>query len=246
MSQPDRLIRRANEMLRELDGVFPGGDGVHQQFQWKWSEDLWTLIPQYEMKSNGEAEPIMEHRCGCGVDIRVHSANCSGITIAKIKLQNVKTTGEDGEFASYKNVWILCTFVPPPLKSDWIDSMGTDEDYPANGRYLPVHRGPACVAIPPRTSPQEYERATRVVITMMREHADTWRASLRKQTEKMLELQIPIEDHKGNVIREPGQGSKYQRIKDKVKDSMRRYDPDATVGYTKALEAPETKENVNV
>ena len=106
-------IREANAILRELDGVFPGGDGVHPLFQLRWSESLWSYVPQYQIL-NDEPIPILEFRCRCGIDKRVHEPACNGLTVAKIKVQKVPTFGLEGEFQSYVNVWVLCKWNAPP------------------------------------------------------------------------------------------------------------------------------------
>lgn len=237
MSQLSRQILKANEILRELDAVYPGGDGVHPQFQLRWSEDLWSLIPRYEMAGD-EPKPVLEYRCQCGVDVTVHSALCSRVTVAKTVLDKVKTFGLEGEFQSYSKVWVLCTWSPPPSKADWIDSMGTDEDYPANGRYIPVHRGAMCVVIPRSAVPADYPRVAGVMVKMMKEHAEKWRGQLNEQFEKARRLQFPLEDAKGNVIREPDKDTAYWRVKERVADKMRTFG-DATVGYSKSLEKGE-------
>lgn len=229
-------MKRANEILRDLDGVFPGSDFQH--FMWKWSEELFSVIPQYEMKPDGEVGPVYEYRCRCGVDVTVHSADCAA-TIAKVKMQRVKTCGLGGEFESYSNVWLLCVWREPPTKEEWINSMGTDEDYPSNGRYLPVHRGPMCVAMPRETPPELYEELSRRVVHLMRDHAQSWRDQIDKDIEHARELQAPVEDSRGNVIAEPPKHARYWRIKDRLKEKMKHYNPSGTVGYTGALEQKE-------
>lgn len=237
MSQSEKSIRRANEILRELDSVYPGGDGVHSKFQLRWSEELWSLIPRYEIL-NGEPVPVMEYRCKCGIDKRVHRPDCDGLVIAKTRLDKVKTFGLEGEFPAYINVWVLCSYQPPPSKEEWIHSFGTDEDYPANGRYLPVHRGPHCVCVPRKATGDDFVDAARVMVRMMREHQATWKAEFKKQMDKRLGLQIPVEDVKGNVINEPDRDAAYWRVRDKVADRIARNmgKTGGMVGYTKEAE----------
>jgi hypothetical protein len=237
MSQVSRAINSANLQLRELDAIYPGGDGVHPLFQWRWSNDLVSLVPQYEVVE-GEARPVLDYRCRCGVNRNVHAPDCSGITVAKVRFEKTSTFGQEGQFKSYHNCWVLCRWLPPPGKDVWIDVMGTDEDYPSEGRYVPVHRGLVCVVIPPAAEPNQYSEATRVVIRMMLEHQEKWRAELQKNAEKSrLSTEVPVEDENGNVIFQPGQHSKYWRIRDRVIEKLRKFNPTGTVGYTKSLDS---------
>lgn len=238
MSQESRCITKANTILRDLDGLYPGGDGIHPPFQWKWSEELVSIIPVFEC-IGPETKPVYDYRCPCGLNVRVHTASCSGVTVAKVRMQRVKTCGLNGEFESYINCWILCVWKAPPSKSDWIDSMGTDEDYPANGRYVPVHQGPMCVAIPPNTPPDLYEEISKLTVRKMRAHAATWRDELKKDLEKARALTIPIEDERGNEIRVPDKDARYWDILARVKERLLKYDPSATVAYTGALKNKE-------
>jgi hypothetical protein len=232
MSQRSRRIAKANLLLRELDGVFPGGDGIHPVFQWQWANDLTALVPQYSEK-DGEMLPVMEYRCACGIDKVVHLLDCS-VVIAKTKLQRVSLFGLHGEFKSYWNCWVLCRWIAPPSRANWTASMGTDEDYPENGRYVPISRGPMCVAMPPKTPPDDYLRATQVAIHMLRENAAAWELESTKATTRRLD--VPIQDVDGNVLREPDKDSRYWRILERVKEKMRRFSSTGTIGYTKSLE----------
>lgn len=237
MSWTRKAISKANQILRELDAVYPA-DGIHPAFQLMWSDDLISIVPQF----TSEGQPVMEYRCWCGIDRQVHEPSCDGLTIAKVKMTRVPSFGLEGEFSSYpKSTWVLCRWQAPPAKWEWVDTMGTDEDYPANGRYLPVHRGQQCIVVPPRTSADEYPEAARLMVKMLREHSQEWRNQIAADIEKARRLTLPIEDERGNVVREPDKGTAYWRVLDRVKDALLVRDPTATVGYSKSID----KENVN-
>jgi len=235
VSQRERQINAANLLLRELDSLYSGPKPPEGKYQWKWSEDLWSLVPEYRV-SDYEAwdpQPVFVYRCKCGVDRRVHEPHCDGLVQAKVKLQKVSVT--EAEFKSFKNVWMLCTWIAPPDLDSWVNQMGTDEDYPKNGRYVPVHRGPHCMVLPPTTDPKEYVRLTQYVVKRMREHAETWREEILKSKQKAERLLIPITDSKGNVLRDADPTSNYHKWRDRIKDKLRRFDPAGTVGYTKEI-----------
>lgn len=237
MSWTRKSIERANTILRELDAVYPS-DGVHPAFQLMFSDDLISIVPQY----TAEGQPVMEYRCWCGVDRVVHEPLCGGVTVAKVKMQKVPTFGLEGEFSSYpKSTWALCRWQPPPSKLDWVDMMGTDEDYPSNGRYLPVHKGQQCIVIPPAASANDYVDGARIMVKMMMEHRATWKAEIAASIEKSQELRIPIEDARGNVIREPPKGAPYWKMVDRLKNKMRLREEGSSVGYSKSID----KEPVN-
>jgi hypothetical protein len=242
-------IRECNDLLRrELDAIFPHGDGVHPCFELRRGSDLKSMVPVYR-ESNGICEPVMEYRCKCGVDRVIHTfyrggpkggrRMCDGLTVAKTKMQIVSALGLEGEFSSYpKKCWVLCRWNAPPPLDVWVRTMGTDEDYPREGRYLPVHAGPQLIVIPPHAEPPDFLPATQRMIEIMKKHVLTFRAQLQAQQEKDRALQIPIEDIHGNVIREPAKDSKYNRVLDRLNEYST--NSNLQVGYTPALQ--ETKE----
>jgi len=228
-------IKRANEILRDLDGVYPGGNGVHPLFQLRWSESMVSLVPEYSVL-NGEAVPVMEYRCKCGVDRMVHSPACDGLTIAKVKIKRMSTFGENGQYQSYQNVWVLCRWLPPPPLEFWVEVMGTDEDYPKNGRYLPVSRGLACVVIPPKAPLSEYPEYARHIVQQM----TAWRKESpeieRKMVADKLAPAMPVYDGRGNMIRDAAPGKPYHKMVDAAKEKMRKFNPDGMIGYAKAAD----------
>lgn len=229
-------LARANTILRELDAVYPGFTPPEGKFQIRWSEDMTALVPRYEFKANLEIGPVMEYRCACGTDVVIHQPSCGGMTIAKVKLHRVSMFGADGEYPTYRNVWVLCRWNPPPIKADWIDQMGTDEDYPAQGRYLPISKGPYLVVVPKKATAEDLPDCARLMVHMMTEQMRNMQEFRAQAKEKAEMLRMPIEDAKGNVIREPHKDAPFWRIKDRVKEKMRSFNPTGTVGYTKTLE----------
>jgi hypothetical protein len=240
MSQFQRALDRANQILAELDGVFPGVNGPTPKFQWKWSGDLVSLLPK--LNDSGEAE--MEYRCACGTDVVVHSAECGGFTVAKIKLEKQYLAAHDGPYGSYHNMYILCRWVPPIDLDDWVNSMGTSEDYPANGRYVPVDLGGNCVALPKRTQPEQLEPVSRRVVAMLQEHTQKWRQELRDSVLASTKPVAPIYDRHNNVIAEPPKDSKYWKVRDELRDARRTYAPGSTIGYRGPIIKP-TEETTN-
>lgn len=216
-------LRDANRILQDLNGVFPGDDS-HQKFKWCWSSDLWALVPV--LNDNGEQR--FTFTCACGTDVKVHSINCAGITEANILMSKCFMTEEYGPLASYRNMYVLCRWVPPPSPEEWKSSMGTVTDYPAAGRYLPVSNNMATVVIPPRTDPDEYAAVSRLVVRMMIKNIENYKLA---QQDTSIKRELPRMDAKGNMIEEPHKDAKFWKIRERIHDSMSTYDPAATVGY---------------
>jgi len=217
-------IKMANQVLRDLDAIFPGPSD-YQKFKWCWSTDLWALVPVLD--DNGSQK--FEFICPCGTDVKVHSAACQGMTEARILMEKTYMTDEFGPLASYRNMWALCRWNPPPSIEEWRNSMGTDVDYPANGRYLPVSKeGGVAIVIPPRAVPSEYVAISQLVVRMLKANREKW---LLEQQNKEIKRELPHMDAKGNMIEEPHKGARFWGIKDRIKDSMLKFDPATTIGY---------------
>ena len=238
-------ITTANKILRDLDSILPGITPPEGKYQLKWSDDLFSLVPEYfnTMDEKGEvvSKPVMKFICHCGVDKAVHEPSCNGYTLAKVKLQKVSTFGIGGEYAHCQKVWALCTWVAPPSEADWIESMGTDEDYPSKGRYIPVHRGKFPVVIPPKASPEDYILSAKMIVNRFRQHTVEWKKEIEENVSRGQMNRFPIYDARGNMLKDADKRSPYHRVVDRLKEKMIRFNPDGTVGYTKAL-----KETPNV
>lgn len=213
---------------------------------------MFAIAPVYECKPDGQVEPVMEHICHCGKDVRIHASSCGGFTIAKTKMHRVPMFGPDGQYCSFKNVYVLCRWHPPgswniedqefeeQSLDEWVDQMGTEADYPRNGRYIPVSKGPHLVVVPQRTPIEDLPECAQLMVHMLSEQYRRAEEFAAKKKEKDEMLRMPIEDAKGNVIREPHKDAPFWRIKDRVKEKMRSFNPTGTVGYAKTLEK-ETK-----
>lgn len=217
-------IERANEVLLDLNGVFPGDDS-HQKFKWLWSTDLWSLVPELD----GNCEPKYSFRCPCGLDIKVHSATCTGITQATMRMSKCYMAEEFGPLASYRNMWVLCRWNPPPSPDEWKSAMGTFEDYPASGRYLPVSLDLRTVVIPPRAGEDDYLPISRLVVCKLVENIEKFK--LAEEEKKIAKRQLPRLTAKGEMIEEPHKDAPFWKIRDRLKDKMHKYDPSATVGF---------------
>lgn len=237
MNYPKHVIE-ANEILRDLDGIYPGFTPNDGKFQLRHSTELISLIPDYEDKGDGTVEPIYDMVCICGRNKTIHTRRClrKGIVVAKMRLKRVSTFGPGGQFSSFDNIYAFCCWRPPISREDWKYSMGTDADYPANGRYIPVHRGPLPITVPPKASPEEYPAIARLLVRKLAEHADRWQEEILSDTAKNQKLKVPIYDQFGNVIREPDKDAPYWNIKARLAEKMRSFNPSGTVGYSKKAE----------
>ena len=234
------LVEKANLLLRELDAVFPGGDGVHPLFQLRWSNDMVSIIPTYQVV-DGQPVEVMDYYCNCGVNVVVHSVSCTGLSVAKVRMQKVPTFSPQGEFSStYANCWIFCRWVPPPDYDAWVASTGTDEDYPSEGRYLPCHAGALCLCLPKNAGAEDVLPAARMFIRAQREHRATLVEQQAARQAKARMLHVPIQDARGNVLREADKGSRFYRIQDRVKERMRRFNPTGTIGYSGTLSSADS------
>lgn len=216
-------IQHANVVLRDLDGVFSGDDS-YQKFKWLWSSDLWSLVPILD--ANGEQQ--MQFTCSCGVDRKVHSVNCTGITEANVLMEKCYMTEDYGPLASYRNMWVLCRWVPPPSIEEWKSSMGTAEDYPAHGRYLPVDKDGITIVIPPRARPEEYTAIARLIVQKFTAHHEAYVAAQKLPVEHKREL--PRMDKRGNIIEPPHKDAKFWQVRDRIKATRPTFDLTATTG----------------
>jgi hypothetical protein len=222
MLSPQSIIL-ANQVLRDLDAMFPG-DNTLQKFKWCWSSDLWALVPALDDNGNQR----FEFTCDCGVDVQVHSVNCNGLTEARVLMEKAWMIEPYGPLASYPHMWVLCRWNPPPSLSAWKSSMGTDVDYPATGRYLPVSNDCSVVVIPPRATPKEHVMIARLTVHKLRENYEKWKLA---ESTKEIKRELPRMDAKGNMIEEPHKDAKFWSIRDRIKNAMPRFELASTIGY---------------
>lgn len=218
-------IRKCNEILKDLDAVFPDYSGTYQKFKWQWSTDLYDIVPLHD--ANGNIQ--YNFHCSCGKNVRVHSADCNDVIVPITVMHRMQLVDTNGPYASYPNMWMLCRWEAPPLKSDWIDSMGTDADYPSTGSYRPVSVGPVCVVIPPKTAHGMYKGITYLWVDKVK--AQAAKNAEDKYKSKTPPLELPKYNSKGEMIDAPAKNAKYWGLKERIKDTMRKFNPASTVGY---------------
>jgi hypothetical protein len=243
-------LRHANKVLAELDAVFantsksgqPLGDGLHQKFLWFWSPDLVVKVPCF----NDDGGFVFDYVCQCGIDRRVHAPGCSGFTRAKVKMTTISALGARAEDPQYARCWILARWKAPMPFDAWVELMHTEEDYPANGSYIPVSHGANYVHFPADQVPTE--DVSRVVVQMFRRHAAEWRAEYRADLDKANRREVPFFDAKGNVIEDAATGSEYHKIRDRLKSRMtlNGHVPgkkDSTLIFTESMDSVRSKES---
>lgn len=213
MNTTERL-RVANDILRQLDGDFPGSDGIHQKFKWCWSQDLVSLVPAFGL--DGEIQ--YRYVCGCGEDRAVHAVHCSTLVRALPKMTQISSLGPLIEDERYRRAWILSNWIAPPSLDSWIESMGTEEDYPADGRYVPVSVGRNMVSLPSDRPPSDHDSWT--VVRMVREHAGTWKQRVAEEADIMGARVTPLFDDKGNMLEPAHKTSSYHKMHDRLKSRM--------------------------
>lgn len=207
-------LRTANGILRQLDGDFPGSDGIHQKFKWCWSQDLISLVPEFDH----DGQPKYQYICQCGVDREIHSPQCSSMVRARIKMMKISSLGPQIEEPRYRRAWMLCSWVAPPPFDAWMDMMGSEEDYPAHGRYTPVSWGKNMVALNADMPPDE--EASWAVVRMIRQHAETWRKTVADDAEKAAARMTPLFDKRGNLLEPAHPSSSYHQMHDRLKSAM--------------------------
>lgn len=200
-----RRLRAANDILASADyGLISARpDGIHARYQYFYSEDLWTATPL----TDSDGKPRMEYICQCGVDRSVHAPDCRGLTLACVKFMRVKVD------PTIENVYVLCTWLPPPSESSWANMYGSFRYYPREGRYVPIdingHKH--TLPYPP------FETTARVVVKMVRDHETNKRARAEAQ-----EAKNALREMKKTEDFTPPQNSKWQQYRDHFKDTMTR------------------------
>lgn len=197
-------LRRANAILANADyGVLASRpDGVHARYQYFHSSDLWTATPLLD--SDGQNR--MEFICNCGTDRAIHSPDCTGLTLACVKFVRVKVDPSLDD-----NVFVLCTWLPPPSAESWANMYGSFRYYPREGRYVPItiNGRNHTLPYPP------HEETAKVVVRMIRDH-ETNKEARRAMAEQKMEMR---EAQKTRDYT-PSPGSKFQQNRDRLKDRM--------------------------
>lgn len=215
-------LRRANKVLADLDSVFANtsksgkvlGDGSHQKFIWAWSPDLIVKVPCF----TDEGGFVFDYVCACGIDRRVHAPGCTGFTRAKVKMTTMSALGARAEDPQYARCWILARWKAPLPFEAWVELMHTEEDYPANGNYIPVSRGANFVYYPADQIPTA--EISQLVVRTFRQHAAEWRAEYKLELEKANQREVPIFTEKGDIIEDASKSAPYHAIRDRLKSRM--------------------------
>lgn len=196
-------LRRANAVLANADyGTLSAKpDGQHPRYQYFWSEDLWTATPLLD----ADGKPRLEYICNCGVDKAIHDPDCKGITVAAVKFIRMKVD------PTLVNVFVLCTWLPPPSEESWAEMYGSFRYYPSEGRYVPItinnHRH--TLPYPP------HEETARVVVRMIRDHEENKEARQAAAATKM-----ELREAQKTRDYTPPPGSKFQQNRERLKDRM--------------------------
>ncbi len=200
-------IEQANEVLRDASGLFPDYDGVNQKFKWMWSSDLWEWVPE----TDGHDRPIYDYFCSCGKNVDIHEPSCNTLSQPAMRMGKHYLVDENGPLSSYRNMWMLCTLV--------------------GGSYIPVMRGTA-VVLPPRAAESEYVPASRAVVRMLTEHVLKLKDEEAASREKATRVEIPEFNKFGEMTKVPHKAAAFWKTKDRIKESLRKFNPDGTVGYS--------------
>lgn len=210
-------IEQANVVLRDASTLFPDYDGINQKYKWLWSSDLFTHIPA----TDDQDQPIFDYFCSCGRNVAVHDPYCVDIVQPALRMEKYYHVDDNGPLASYRNMWMLCTFV--------------------DGQYIPAMRGQACVVIPPRAGESDYVSCSQVVVRMLTEHVSKLEDEKLASKEKAERVQFPeFDERTGEMTKVPHKDSSYWQIRDRLSSAMR--NTDAHIGYTKEIK---DKEPVN-
>ena len=97
-----------------------------QRYRWIWSEADELMSPMVEMQ---DGQPVMDHHCACGVNVRVHGAGCA-FTWATPRTVKKKTA------AWFVDQWVLCRWLEPTPEHKWVQDLPIP--HRPNGYYVPV------------------------------------------------------------------------------------------------------------
>jgi len=203
MSHDLARLRRANSILATSDygPISPRPDGSHARYQFFFSEDLWTATPLTDSDGN----PRYEYLCHCGVDKQIHAPDCTGLTLAAVKFIPIKVD------PTLHNVFVLCTWLPPPSEQAWGDLYGSFRYYPSEGRYVPISMNGHTVKLP---YPPFDDVARRIAVAIKDYFMN--KESREAEFDKMVELR------EGQKTRDytPPQNSKFINNRNRLKDAM--------------------------
>lgn len=137
----DRSIAKLNRIFGAELGYAP--DNTQPLYIWRHSDDLIRTMPLFS-----DGKPILDWKCPCGLNSRVHSSTCS-LSIPVYRYGTRKL------LPKLSNQYVLCRwiFVPELL---WRRAFGSLLPWPENGEYTPVSAPSGPVALDPAERPNEH------------------------------------------------------------------------------------------
>jgi len=171
----ERQIRKANAVFMREFGEAKGTN--HPLMAWFWSEDLLMIDNALDDAGN----PIMDYICACGVNKDIHAPTCLA-SRAVSRMERVKIA------PTLDRVWVLCRWNMPTLAT-WLACYGTEDNFPANGRYIPFSCADRTVTLPESSPPTEDDSA--LICRMIKANEDIplatqierWQENLDKRDE---------------------------------------------------------------
>jgi hypothetical protein len=226
----ERQLRKANAVLARftptpLDPTKPQSAPSTPYLQWCFSEPdrydhicppLWFISWDSDLDGN----PVYDYHCACGINRTVHTPDCQSFVIPKIRMTKVKSA------PLLESCWVLCRWIPPPPESDWMEIYHSLENYPRQGRYIPVSTGGRVMTLPEANPP--LPEASECVIRMFREW-DERRKVFREEAEsrQMLKDWTPPRRSDGtpdlNLAKEAPANSKFANTAYALKSAMTQF-----------------------
>ncbi len=203
MSHDLARLRRANAILATSDygPLSPRPDGSHARYQFFFSEDLWTATPL----TDSDGSPRMEFICNCGIDRQIHLPDCHGLTVAAVKFVRIKVD------PTIHNLFVLCTWLPPPSEEAWGDLYGSFRYYPREGRYVPISINGKALTMPF----PPFEETARVVARMVKDHEEN-----KDRREEEALAKANLREAQKTLDYTPPPNSKFANNRLRLKDRM--------------------------
>jgi len=120
-------FERLNRLLASELGRIPNGsEGL---YQWEWSELLYHPARAIDPKTGAL---LFDYRCGCGLNVRVHSAACL-LTVPEPKWIIRRMCPQ------LKEQWVVLVWCDPGTQDQWEKEFGGRLQYPAQGYRVPTN-----------------------------------------------------------------------------------------------------------
>lgn len=173
-------VRKQNRYLREA----LGSEENHARYQWAWSGDL--VMPMVLM--DDESHVIYDYHCACGVNVSVHSAECTfSVPRARWEIRNLAFGIEQS--------WVFVRWQWPECQKDVWEAHYGSLPYPEGGYFIPVSDGVKCIWV--KDIP--YRQTSELMVAAVREHQkktakqhaqairDRWDAGSVARRERLIE-----------------------------------------------------------